>query len=46
VADWQVDDRLYLIGVFAVLFPGEAAKNWTGGEKDWLYTMLSVAYSF
>ena len=26
--------------------PGDAAKEWTGGDEDWLYSMLYVSYSY
>ncbi len=44
-ADWALNDNWYLIGVLAALFPGEAAKQWTGGNDDWLYSMFYVSYS-
>lgn len=28
------------------LSPGDAAKEWTGGDEDWLYSMLYVSYSY
>ena len=43
--DWEIDDHLYLIGVVAILSPGEAAKQWTGGDKDWVYNMLYLSYA-
>jgi hypothetical protein len=46
VADYAVTDNWYLIGVLAVLFPGEAAKQWTGGDDDWWYGMLYASYTF
>jgi hypothetical protein len=45
-ADWALTDNWYLIGVAAVLFPGDAAEQWVGGNDDWLYSMLYASYSF
>ena len=45
-ADWAVTDNWYLIGVAAVLFPGDAAVQWTGGNNDWWYGMLFASYTF
>lgn len=45
-ADWALDDHWYLIGVAAILFPGDAARQWVGGNDDWLYSMVYVSYSF
>lgn len=44
--DWAVNDRLYLIFVLGALAPGDAAKEWTGGDDDWLYSMVYASYSF
>ena len=43
--EWAIDDHLYLIGVMAVLSPGDAAKQYTGDDKDWVYNMLYLSYS-
>jgi hypothetical protein len=45
-ADWQATDKLLLTGVFGALLPGDAAKQWTGGNKAWLSSMLLVSYSW
>lgn len=45
-ADWALNDHWYLIGVAAVLFPGDAAEQWVRGDDDWFYSMLYVSYSF
>lgn len=45
-ADWAVTDKWYLIGVLAVLFPGDAAEQWVGGDEDWLYSMFYVSYTY
>lgn len=44
--DWAATDQLYVIGVVGVLFPGDAAEQWTGGDDDWLYGMLYLTYSW
>jgi hypothetical protein len=43
--DWQATDRIYVAAVLASLTPGDAAEEWTGGGKDWLYAMLSVSFT-
>ena len=43
--DWEIDDHLYLIGTAAIVLPGDAAKEWTGGDKDWVYNMLYLSYA-
>ncbi len=45
-ADWVVGDHLFVNGVFGVLFPGQAAIDWTGGDEDWIYGMLLIGYAF
>jgi hypothetical protein len=44
-ADWAATDNWYLIGVLGVLFPGDAATQWVGGDDNWLYSMIYVSYS-
>jgi len=44
-ADWAATDHLYFIGVLGLLAPGNAAKQWTGGNDDWKYLMLYVSYT-
>jgi hypothetical protein len=44
--DWQATDKLYFIGVIGALFPGDAAKQWTGGNDNWLYSMLYLSYAW
>jgi len=46
IADWQATDKIYVIGVAGVLFPGEAAEQWVGGGDNWLYSMLYASYAF
>ncbi len=43
--DWQATDRIYVSAVLAQLNPGDAAEEWTGGDKDWKYAMLSVSFT-
>lgn len=45
-ADWAVNDELYLIGVLAILSPGQAAVQMTGGTDDWVYAMLYASYAW
>ncbi len=44
--DWAATEQIYVIGVLGNLSPGDAAKEWTGGDEDWLYSMLYVSYSY
>jgi Alginate export len=46
IVDWQATDKVYVIGVVAVLLPGEAAEQWVGGDDNWLYSMLYASYAF
>ena len=43
--DWQATDRIYVIAVLAQLNPGNGAEQWTGGDKDWKYAMLSLSFT-
>jgi len=45
-ADWAATEKLYVIGVVGVLFPGNAAEQFTGGDDTWLYSMLYGSYSW
>lgn len=45
-ADWQATQKLSFTGVLGALLPGDAAKQWTGGNKAWLSSMLLVSYSW
>ena len=36
----------WVIGVLAVLFPGDAAGQWVGGDEDWLSSMFYVSYTY
>jgi hypothetical protein len=44
--DWTATDSILVIGVLGYSSPGDAAKEWTGGDKDWLYGMLYLSYSY
>ena len=44
--DWTYSERLSFSFVLAALGPGDAAKEWTGGDDDWLYSMAYASYSF
>ena len=46
IVDWQATDKVYVIGVVGVLFPGKAAEQWVGGNDNWLYSMLYASYAF
>jgi hypothetical protein len=47
IADWAATEKLYIIGVVGVLFPGNAAEQFVGGgDDDWLYSMLYGSYSW
>jgi hypothetical protein len=46
IVDWQATDKVYVIGVIGVLFPGDAAEQWVGGDDTWLYSMLYASYAF
>jgi hypothetical protein len=49
--DWEATENVYVIGVFGVLQPGDAAEEWVTdgetytGDEDWIYGMLYVSYS-
>lgn len=45
IVDWAATDKIYVIGVAAALFPGEAAEQWVGGDDTWLYSMLYASYA-
>ena len=44
-ADYSIGDHWFLNGVFGLLFPGQAGKNLTGGDKTWVYAMFYASYS-
>ncbi|RLA04993.1 MAG: hypothetical protein DRQ47_02305 [Gammaproteobacteria bacterium] len=45
VLDWVASDSLYVTFALGWLQPGDAAKEWTGGENDWLSSMVYLTYS-
>ena len=45
-ADWEVDERVSVTGVLAVLQPGDGAEQIVGGGRNWLHAMLLVSYSW
>jgi len=45
MVDWQATDRVFVSGVLAQLNPDNAAEQLTGGDKDWKYAMISVAFT-
>jgi hypothetical protein len=46
IVDWQATEKIYVIGVAGVLFPGKAAEQWVGGNDSWLLGMLYASYAF
>ena len=46
IADWQATDKLSVSGVLAVAIPGEAARQFTGGNQTWLQSMLYASWTF
>jgi hypothetical protein len=44
--DWTATESILVTGVIGNLSPGKAAEQWTGGDKDWRYSMLYVSYSY
>lgn len=44
--DWVATERILVTGVLGNLSPGKAAEQWVGGDKDWLYSMLYVSYTY
>jgi hypothetical protein len=46
IVDWQATEKIYVIGVAGVLFPGQAAEQWVGGNDNWLLGMLYASYAF
>jgi hypothetical protein len=43
--DWQATERISLLAVLAVLRPGDAAEQWTGGHQDWKYGLMYVSFT-
>jgi len=46
IVDWQATEKVYVIGVAGVLFPGKAAEQWVDGNDNWLLGMLYASYAF
>jgi hypothetical protein len=46
IADWQVNERLSISGVLALAIPDNAARQFTGGNQTWLYSMLYASWTF
>ena len=44
ILDWQVLDSLSLSAVLAVAIPGEAARQFTGGNQTWVHSMLYASW--
>ena len=43
--DYSINNHWSLSGVFSWLVPGESARNWTCGDKTWVYGMIYVSFS-
>ena len=46
ILDWQATDRLFVSAVAAVLFPGDGAEQFTGGDETWSHLMLYASVAF
>jgi hypothetical protein len=46
VADWQATERLSISGVLAAAIPGDAARQFTGGNQTWLHSMVYASWVF
>jgi hypothetical protein len=46
--DWEVNDRVYVIGVLGLLNPGDGAEQFVGTANgdDWIHSMLYISYSW
>ncbi len=44
--DWEVNDNLFLSASAALTLPGEAAKQFTGGNDNWAHFLLFASFSF
>ena len=44
--DWTVNDRWFLNFIVSWLAPGEAATNWTGGDKTWVNGMIYANFTY
>lgn len=45
-ADWEVNDNLFLSASAAIMLPGKAAKQFTGGDDSWAHFLLFASFSF
>lgn len=45
IVDWNATEYMSISGVLGWLSPDDAAKEWTGGNSDWLYSMVYVNFS-
>ncbi len=43
---WTAKNHITVNPTLGVLFPGEAASNWTGGDKNWVYFMVYAGYTY
>jgi hypothetical protein len=43
--DYPITDKWLLNATVGWLVPGQAAINWTGGDKTWVYGMLYMSFS-
>ena len=46
VLEWEAGEHFVVTGVLGVLFPGDAAKQLSGGSDNWIHVMAHVKYSF
>jgi hypothetical protein len=46
VLEWEAGEHFPVTGVIGVLFPGDAAKELSGGSDNWIHVMAHVKYSF
>ncbi|MEM6580853.1 MAG: alginate export family protein [Pseudomonadota bacterium] len=44
--DYEINDHLAMNITLGILMPGDAAKEATGGDDDWLYSMVYFGYFF
>jgi hypothetical protein len=44
--EWELSERIGIIGVLGALFPGDAAVQYVGGDETWLHSMLYASYSW
>jgi hypothetical protein len=44
--DWEASDNLFISASYAILWPGDGAEQFTGGDKTWSHFMLYASYSY